>query len=631
MSSVHLPRRILRSVEKPARYCGGEWNSVLKSDKNPDGQERIHFAFCFPDTYEVGMSNMALQILYGVLNELDNVYCERAFAPGEDLRSILIEEKIPLFANETGRPLNQFDFVGFTLQYEMSFPTVLDMLSLGGIPIWQRDRKERDPFVVGGGPVVYNPEPVADFFDLFMIGEGEEIIGELMEAYDSYQRSQETRNDFLRRVAQIPGIYVPSLYWPEYDDKGQFTGLIPLSKEIPDRIQKRIIPQLDEAPMPLKPIVPFIEVVHDRAFLELYRGCGNGCRFCQAGMTYRPVRERRLETLLSAAEKILDNTGYEEIGLLSLSTGDYSQLMPLADGLLNLTESSHVNLSLPSLRLNSVSLDLLDRASRTRKSGLTFAPEAGSQTLRDRINKNVQESDLLTAAQYAFQKGWDRLKLYFMLGLPQETDEDILAIADLCRELIDLWNHLRGEGRVKRKLQITVSTSFFIPKPWTPYQWEAQIPMEEMHRRRTLLSGALRMREVTYQWHDYDSSVVEAFLAKGDRRLAPVLERVHQQGGWMESETHGFSMERWIEASRQEGMDMEAFVQIKGTPDQIFPWDFIDTGVNKYFLYEENQRSQQGMTSPDCHYGCRSCGVHRYQAGICPTGKERQSCQTISK
>lgn len=622
MSFVEIPRRILRTVEKPARYLGGEWNSARKEDLDQNGKERIHFAFCFPDSYEVGMSNLALRILYALLNREEDLFCERVFMPAGDMLKEMEAHNIPLFSVETGRSLEAFDLIGFTLQYEMSYPTVLAMLAQGKVPLFQKDRGEQDPFVVAGGPVVFNAEPVADFFDLMMIGEGEEVLPELIEVYRRWRESGAKREEFLRLASELEGVYVPSYYEPEYGKDGRFLALRPQRPGLPQRIRKRVIRDLNRCFVPVDVMVPNLEIVHDRVFLELYRGCANGCRFCQAGMIYRPVRERSSDTLFAQAETMIKTSGYEEIGLLSLSSGDYSELTGLIDRLLPYCEENHINFSLPSLRLDSVSMELLDKISRTRKAGLTFAPEAGSQNMRDRINKNILEQDLLDAAAMAFELGWDRLKLYFMLGLPDETDEDILGIADLCRKLLALRQELT-KGTKRRKVMITVSTSFFIPKPWTPFQWEAQISREEMERRQLLLANALRDSRISYQWHDFDTSEIEALLARGDRRLSAVLYDVWLHGGRMESERHGFSYQRWMDALRRCGIDMDFYVSRERARDEIFPWDMIDPGVKKDFLLREKERAAMTVTTADCRSGCQACGALCFQAGICP-GADRE-------
>lgn len=614
----HYPRRVLRRVEKPSRYVGGEWNSCYKDELMADGKERIHFAFCFPDIYEVGMSNLALRIIYSLLNEEEDIYCERVFAPAEDMSQIMDEENLSMHSVETGRELKDFDIVGVTLQYELSYPTVLDLLDRGGIALYSHERGESDPFVCAGGPVVYNPEPVADFFDFIMIGEGEELLLEVMEAYREWKANAEPRKAYLQRLAKIEGVYVPSLYQAFYDAEGKFEKLEPIpGSNAPKMVRKRIIKDLDQAFVPLKVLVPNMEIVHDRIFLELYRGCANGCRFCQAGMIYRPVRERTSETLLKQAETMIRNSGYEEIGLLSLSSGDYSELEDLSFKLVEHCEENHINLSLPSLRLDSVSMELLDKVSRTRKSGLTFAPEAGSQTMRDRINKNIQEDNLLETARMAFEMGWDRLKLYFILGLPGESDEDVLGIADLCQKLFRLRDEVVGQDR-RRRLQITVSTSFFIPKPWTPFQWQGQITKEEMKRKRDLLANALRDRRISYDWHEFVECEVETILARGDRRLSKVLEAVYRAGGRMESERHGFSYERWTKAMEEAGLSIEDLVTRQWDYAEPLPWDFIDCGVKKEFLIREMKRALDGDVTPDCRQACSACGVMGFEAGICP-------------
>ncbi|MDO5033223.1 MAG: TIGR03960 family B12-binding radical SAM protein [Eubacteriales bacterium] len=617
MEKVELSRQVLRQVEKPAQYLGGEWNMVEKADLDAQGQPRIHFAFCFPDIYEVGMSNLALRIIYGLLNAQDDVYCERVFSPMADMRDHMRQAQLPPFSVETQRPLGAFDIVGFTLQYELSYSTILDMLAQAGIPLWQKERTDQDPLVVAGGPCVYNPEPVADFFDLIMIGEGEEILLELLDLYRQARSESWNRKRLLLEASQIPGMYVPSLYQAHYDDQGNFASLEALNHQAPARIQKRIIKNMDQVFTPLDVLVPNIEIVHDRIFLELYRGCASGCRFCQAGMIYRPVRERSLANLLAQSEYMLAHSGYEEIGLLSLSTGDYSHLDQLCQEILARHGEDHVNLSLPSLRLDSVSMDLLDQVSTNRKSGLTFAPEAGSQAARDRINKNILKSDLLETARYAFELGWERLKLYFMLGLPGESDEDVEGIADLCYELLDIWADFCRRKQKKRRLKITVSTAIFIPKPWTPFQWEGQISLEQMDHKVKILQEKLRHPAITYQWHGYESSRIEAALAKGDRRMAQVLYLVHQAGAWLEGERQFFSYERWLQAFDQVGLDLDALVSHEIPAGQALAWDFIDPGVHKAYLLRERQRALEGETTPSCRQTCNLCGAQQFGTGIC--------------
>lgn len=617
MKNVELTRQLLRQVQKPAQYLGGEWNMVEKGERGPNGQPLIHFAFCFPDIYEVGMSNLALRIIYGLLNAQEDVYCERVFCPMEDMRVYMRQSHLPPFSVESQRSLAAFDIVGFTLQYELSYSTVLDMLALAGIPLWQKDRTDQDPLLVAGGPCVYNSEPVADFFDVIMIGEGEEVLLEFMDLYRRSRAQGWTRKHLLQEASQIPGIYVPSLYQPEYDEKGHFLRLQPLTDQVPARIQKRLIKNLDQVFTPLDVLVPNIEIVHDRIFLELYRGCASGCRFCQAGMIYRPVRERTLDTLLAQADYMLAHSGYEEIGLLSLSTGDYSHLDALCQEILDRHGEDHVNLSLPSLRLDSVSMDLLDQVATNRKSGLTFAPEAGSQTARDRINKNILEADLMETAEYAFDLGWERLKLYFMLGLPGETDEDVEGIADLCYKLLEIWSDVCRRKQKRRRLHITVSTAIFIPKPWTPFQWEGQISLEGMDHKVKILQEKLRHPAISYQWHGYESSRIEAALAKGDRRMAQVLYKVHKDGAWLEGERQHFSYERWTQAMAQVGLDLDQLVSASIPEQAVLPWDFIDPGVEKAYLLRERHRALEAQTTKSCRKACNLCGVQQFATGIC--------------
>lgn len=618
MSAGALPRHILRSVEKPARYTGGEWNSRSKDLTVPpvDGRDWVRFAFCFPDLYELGMSNVALRIIYHLLNERPDCFCERAFQPADDMREALLAEGLPLTTLESGSPLKDFDFLGFTLQYEMSYPTILDMLHMGGVPLRSADRGEGCPFVVAGGPVVYNCEPVVDFFDIVMIGEGEELLQELLDTYQDWRQQGLPRRAFLEAVAQIQGMYVPAFYDCDYAPDGMFLGIRPNNSHAPQKVQKRIIEDFREVPYPSKSLVPNLEIVHDRAFLELFRGCGNGCRFCQAGMIYRPVREKSPEQLLAIAKEMLEDSGYDEIGLLSLSTGDYSALPELTHALVDYCEPRHINLSLPSLRLNSVSFELLERVSSTRKAGLTFAPEAGTQRLRDAINKNIQTTDLTSAAAYAFAHGWNRLKLYFMLGLPGETPEDVDGIAVLARQVLDEYFKLAPEVRV-RKPQLTISTSFFIPKPWTSFQWVPQARPAEMQEQQKRLADLLRSRYIEYQWHDISCSIIEGVLARGDRRLSKVIERVWQAGGHLESWTQGFSEERWLAALAAEGLTVDFYVYRERSYDEALPWDHIDCGVKKNYLRADAKRGSDAQAVPDCYNQCSGCGAQNFGCGVC--------------
>ncbi len=610
------PRSILRKVEKPAQYLGNEWNMIDKSELLEQNANMIRFAFCFPDVYTIGMSNMALRILYDVINQREDSWCERVFSPEADMRQWLKENKVPLLSLESKTALYDFDFVAFTLQYEMSFPTILDMLNLGDIPLLAEERDNSDPLVWGGGPIVYNPEPLADFFDLFNIGDGEEVVHEIIELYQTWDKKTESREDFLLRCAQIEGVYVPRFYQPVYHEDGTFKELIKLKANVPDKIQKRIIQNMDQVQYPVKPIVPNIEIVHDRAYLELFRGCSRGCRFCQAGMVYRPVREKNVETLIQQAEAIIAATGYDEIGLLSLSTGDYSGLEELSEALIELCDDRNINLSLPSLRLDTFSFELMNKVNKTRKTGLTFAPEAGSQRLRDIINKDIQEADLLEAAKIAFGGGWHTLKLYFMLGLPFETEEDVLGIADLVNKVLAIHAEINQKKRTKRP-QINVSTSFFIPKAWTPFQWQAQIGIADMQEKQSLLANHLRNRAVKYIWHDFENSLVQGVISRGDRKIAKVIYDVWKNGGWLESWSEGFSFQRWQTAMDKNQLDIDFYTSRERAVTEVFPWDHISAGVNKVFLRHEYERAQKGLITTECRQECHFCGAMNYRTGVC--------------
>lgn len=598
---------VLKSVSKPGRYIGGEFNSVIK---NRD-EVKVRFAFCFPDTYEIGMSNLGVRILYDVLNKDDKVWCERVYAPWTDMKEKMEEYSIPLSAVESGDSLDKFDLVAFSLQYEMCYTTTLAMLKLAGFPIWAKDRAEDCPIIVGGGPCVYNSEPVAEFFDLINVGEGEEVLLEICHLYEKMNEDGSyTRSAFLREASHIKGVYIPSLYDVSYNEDGTIKEYKPLYDDVPSKIQKRIIEDMDKAPYPEKLVMPYIETVHDRIVLEVYRGCIRGCRFCQAGMVYRPIREKSVETLCKQAKCLYDNTGYDEISLISLSISDYSQLPELTDNLLEWTDASHVSLSLPSLRIDSFSEELMKKVSSVRTGGITFAPEAGTQRLRDVINKNVSEEDLMRSVGIAFRGGKSNVKLYFMNGLPTETDEDIVGIAGLAKKVVDQYYAMPKPERPKG-LGVTVSVSCFVPKPFTPFQWEKQDTFDELIRKQALLKSAITDRRIKYAYHDAKVSFIEAVLARGDRRLAPAIAYLADKGVMLDAWDEFFNYDLWIEAFEKCGID-PAFYTSRGFGlDEVLPWDIIDVGVTKAYLRRERDKAYEGKTTPSCAEHCSGCGANK--------------------
>ena len=598
---------VLKSVSKPGRYIGGEFNSVIK---NRD-EVKVRFAFCFPDTYEIGMSNLGVRILYDVLNKDDKVWCERVYAPWTDMKEKMEEYSIPLSAVESGDSLDKFDLVAFSLQYEMCYTTTLAMLKLAGFPIWAKDRAEDCPIIVGGGPCVYNSEPVAEFFDLINVGEGEEVLLEICHLYEKMNEDGSyTRSAFLREASHIKGVYIPSLYDVSYNEDGTIKEYKPLYDDVPSKIQKRIIEDMDKAPYPEKLVMPYIETVHDRIVLEVYRGCIRGCRFCQAGMVYRPIREKSVETLCKQAKCLYDNTGYDEISLISLSISDYSQLPELTDNLLEWTDASHVSLSLPSLRIDSFSEELMKKVSSVRTGGITFAPEAGTQRLRDVINKNVSEEDLMRSVGIAFRGGKSNVKLYFMNGLPTETDEDIVGIACLAKKVVDQYYAMPKPERPKG-LGVTVSVSCFVPKPFTPFQWEKQDTFDELIRKQALLKSAITDRRIKYAYHDAKVSFIEAVLARGDRRLAPAIAYLADKGVMLDAWDEFFNYDLWIEAFEKCGID-PAFYTSRGFGlDEVLPWDIIDVGVTKAYLRRERDKAYEGKTTPSCAEHCSGCGANK--------------------
>ncbi len=600
--------RILPRVQKPARYTGGEYNQIIKDRDRVD----LRVAFCFPDTYEIGMSNLGMSILYHTMNSLDFVWCERVFTPWGDMYEEMKKAEIPLYALESGDSLDHFDVLAFSIGYEMAYTTVLDMMDQAGLPLKSIERESLLPLVFAGGSAAVNAEPMADFLDLFVIGEGEEMNNELLTLLRQAKSENWSKRLFLRRAAQIEGVYVPSFYEISYHENGTVRE-IRVRDGAPERVTKRIVLDLDSSPYPTNPVVPSTEVVHDRVNLELFRGCVRGCRFCQAGYIYRPIRAKKPETLIRQGIEALKNTGHEDVTLLSLSTSDYRPLPGLCDGLLEYCESRSIGLSLPSLRADNFSMEIMEKLQKVRKSGLTFAVEGGSQRLRDAINKNVTEEDLLHTCAIAFAGGWNAVKLYYMLGLPTETDEDIVGIADMAGRILHCW---RENAKYKnRGVKITVSTSCFIPKPHSPFQWEPQISREEYLRRVNLLRSSINARNVIYNWHDADTSVVEAVLSRGDRRLGPVLEEVWRSGGRLEAWSDYFSYERWIRGLEKYGLDVEFYAQRERSVDEILPWDMIDVGIRKSHLVHEREMCYASTLSPDCRHQCSGCGALRLMKG----------------
>lgn len=599
-----LPIDILSQVQKPARYTGGEFGSIIKTAE----ETQVSIALAFPDIYEVGMSYLGFKILYHILNMEEGVAAERVYAPWVDMEAKMRENGLPLTSLETSKVLRDFDFVGFTLQYELSYTNILNMLDLGGIPMFAQERGDADPFVIAGGPCVFNPEPLADFIDFFIVGEGEEIMVELMTAYKVWRQEGKPggRGEFLKRVVLLDGIYVPSFYQVDYLPNGQIAQVVPINALAPKTVKKRVIKDMNTVSYPTSPIVPFGEIVHDRIMLEIFRGCSRGCRFCHAGMVYRPVRERKPELLKQLARELVNNTGYNEISLVSLSTADYSCLAPLIHDLIAELKNEKVSVSLPSLRVDSFSVDLAKEVQEVRKSGLTFAPEAGSQRMRDVINKGVTEEDLMNAVGAAFESGWSTVKLYFMIGLPGETDEDVLAIAELAKAVLNKYHEVMG----RRGAKVTVSASSFVPKPYTPFQWIAQDSLEEIRRKQMLLKDALKIKNVTFQYHDAVTSVIEGVFARGDRRLGKALYLAWQQGAKFDGWSEHFSYKRWVEAIADSGLDKEFYATRTREEKEVFPWEHIQPAVSRAFLWNEYQKSLRQELTEDCRHGkCSGCGV----------------------
>ena len=618
MRKLALSDEILMQIEKPARYIGNEVNSVMKDKEHV----AVRFAMCFPDVYEIGMSHLGIQILYSMLNEWDDVWCERVYSPWVDLDKIMREQRIPLFALESQEPVKDMDFLGITIQYEMCYTNILQVLDLAQIPVYAGDRGEDMPIVIGGGPCTYNPEPIADFFDLFYIGEGETQYRNLFDCYLENRKGGGSRHDFLRKAANIPGIYVPQFYEEQYNEDGTIRGRRKLYEDIPDTILKQLVTDMDNAYYPLKPVVPFIKVTQDRVVLEIQRGCIRGCRFCQAGQLYRPVRERSADRLKEYAKQLLANTGHEEISLSSLSSSDYTQLNELLDFLIDDCDRRHVNISLPSLRIDAFSLDVMSKVQDVKKSSLTFAPEAGSQRLRDVINKGLTEEVILKGAALAFKGGWTRVKLYFMLGLPTETDEDIKGIGDLSNKIAAVFfDTVPKDKRVNGRVQIVTSTSFFIPKPFTPFQWASMCTKEEFidkaYLTRQGIMEQLNQKSIKYNWHEADISVLEGVFARGDRRIAKVIYEAYKKGCLFDSWSEYFRNDVWLECFEACGVDIGFYTTRERADNEIFPWDFLDCGVTKEFLLREWKKAQIQTVSKNCREQCQGCGANRFGVGIC--------------
>lgn len=617
MTKLALSDEILMQIDKPARYIGNELNAVKKDKADVD----IRFAMCFPDVYEIGMSHLGIQILYDMFNKRSDTWCERVYSPWPDLHAILKEQNIPLFGLESQEPLKDFDFIGITLQYEMCYTNILQILDLSQIPLLSRERTEKDPIVIGGGPCSYNPEPIADFFDIFYIGEGEVVYDKLLELYKEHKKGNYDRAAFLHEAAKIPGLYVPSLYEVTYKEDNTIASFTPVYDDIPRTIKKQVEMQLSEAVYPEKPVVPFIKATQDRIVLEIQRGCIRGCRFCQAGMIYRPNREKRVSDLKEKARQMIRNTGYEEISLSSLSSSDYKELPELLDFLIDECKDQHINISLPSLRIDAFSLDVMSKVQDVKKSSLTFAPEAGSQRMRNVINKGLTVENILGGAKEAFKGGWNKVKLYFMLGLPTETEEDMRAIPELANDIAALYYDTVPKEQRNGKCQVTISTSFFVPKPFTPFQWAGMFTPEDYLGRAKIVNDHLKEqlnhKSIRYNWHEADVTVLEGLLARGDRRVAKAILYVYEHGGFFDAWREFFDYNRWLEAFEACGISIDFYALRERPLDEILPWDFIDIGVTKEFMIREWNQAHKETVTPNCRMRCSGCGAKEFHGGVC--------------
>ena len=617
MRKLALSDEILLKISQPARYIGGEVNMVKKDPS----KVAVRFAMCFPDVYEIGMSHLGIQILYDMFNRRDDVYCERVYSPGMDLDPIMREQKIPLFAVESQDPIKKFDFLGITIQYEMCYTNILQVLELSQIPLHAEDRTEEDPIVIGGGPCTYNPEPIAPFFDLFYMGEGEVVYFDLIDRYKEIKARGGSRKEFLEMAAQIPGIYVPAFYDVSYKEDGTIEAMTPNNPHAPQTVSKQLVMDMSDTWYPEKPVVPYLRATQDRVVLEIMRGCIRGCRFCQAGMVYRPVRERSLEELKRLARTMLKSTGHEEISLSSLSSSDYTKLEGIVNFLIDEFDGKGVNVSLPSLRIDAFSLDVMSKVQDVKKSSLTFAPEAGSQRLRNVINKGLTEENILNGSAEAFKGGWNRVKLYFMLGLPTETVEDMQGIAELSEKVAEVYYDTVPKEQRHGKVQVTASTSFFVPKPFTPFQWAPMCTKEQFLERASIVNHRMKemlnKKSLRYNWHEADVTVLEGVLARGDRKVAAVIEEAYRQGAIYDSWSEYFNNDIWMKAFETCGVDIDFYTTRERSLDEVFPWDFIDAGVTKDFLKREWANAQAETVTPNCRMRCSGCGVRKYGGGVC--------------